>query len=915
MLNLTNKKISGIIILLILTASFSAKSQIDFLSTPLDSLVKKSKHEQKPIFLFISNNNNDSWWMEHNVLKDIAIGKLYNENFVCGIIHVNEKNKKNIEKKFSIKKYPTLIYFDTKSGAAYYASGGQNPSELMLNGKFIANEVKLLDVPNHKVNEIQASGNDLSYEINDNDGRFTLGVKGQRLMYGFPYPNSTSHFVVSANDKKASNSPRFSIGTNMYIDDYLRKKTIWQILLKPIMKKTRKHRTKIKAYKDIKYLNDTLKLHFDEINAMHSFIDYDFNGLIISQQLIPLNEHLDTCGENDNARYYQITYTLENTSNNDINAGLLVLYDMMIDDNDAAQMDVFSETEEIEKVKRSIKINRGKYAKYMKSDGIERILVYRNKRLTDGLTGDFRLLSTPDELHIGSWPTFYSTLWDVPVIKKGEKYYDSAIILKWKEKALSPGEKRQYSTVFGLYNQGILELIPAGTNFMGTDKEGKRISLPKPSLVVVPDTIYAGEKAVLKWETKNPTNADVYISERNAPQRNKGKMVIKPKKTSLYYLRMLDRSKEIANTQAKIVVLERPEKIAIDGKFTFGSLKNPITFGYPFPYSTSYFEIKADGEIYANNKTSGSNYLVARQDPNLPIEKQNELIYYGKDFEITQRIIPLDKEFNLTNSTLAKYYKVEYLIKNTGKDRTLYNFKQILDFSSFKTDSIQLQINKKTSKFYRTYSYSEIPSQIRFDDYLSNKNICIKSIISGYEKPFSISVGDWHFLKNMNDTSISTNTQFNKSPALLFNWRENIYANESAKLAFIVGIDGKKDISYTYNKSTQVDELTIKFETNKHQVSKKARKQILSFINKSNFDFVIIEGFSDNRGSLEFNHLLAKSRIEAIKNILLKSAGVPINEILDKVHGEFFSNEKSNSETDDQNERIVKIVLYKENEV
>src|SRR5687767_830346 len=41
------------------------------------------------------------------------------------------------------------------------------------------------------------------------DGRFTIGASGHRLMYGYPIPYSTSHFVVVVDGQHASNSPHF----------------------------------------------------------------------------------------------------------------------------------------------------------------------------------------------------------------------------------------------------------------------------------------------------------------------------------------------------------------------------------------------------------------------------------------------------------------------------------------------------------------------------------------------------------------------------------------------------------------------------------------------------------------------------------------------------------------------------------
>ena len=44
----------------------------------------------------------------------------------------------------------------------------------------------------------------------DNDGRFTLGNGDKRLMYGFPVPLSTSHFVIKVDTVFLTNNPAFA---------------------------------------------------------------------------------------------------------------------------------------------------------------------------------------------------------------------------------------------------------------------------------------------------------------------------------------------------------------------------------------------------------------------------------------------------------------------------------------------------------------------------------------------------------------------------------------------------------------------------------------------------------------------------------------------------------------------------------
>jgi outer membrane protein OmpA-like peptidoglycan-associated protein len=305
-------------------------------------------------------------------------------------------------------------------------------------------------------------------------------------------------------------------------------------------------------------------------------------------------------------------------------------------------------------------------------------------------------------------------------------------------------------------------------------------------------------------------------------------------------------------------------------------------------------------------------YLEAKSFENIPKEKRNELFYETKEFEIIQRLIPLNKKRNKTTIDSAVFYHCEYCIKNKTKSKATYSFRQILDFSSIMTDKLQLVLDGKLSRFNKTHISKELPSEIFIGDKAANDGVILLTSSLGLKKPTSVSIGDWHFLKNLEIKPSYSDSNFYKNPAVLLRWKKNVAANDSVKFAFIIGSMQKEKLQFEYNQAEEVKSLIANYETNKHEVSKKNEEEILDFIKKYKYDFIVLEGFTDNRGTLEKNYLLAKMRVENIKMILSNSGNISSDRIISKVHGEFFSNQKAkNKEIDDKEERKVKIVLFK----
>ncbi len=240
------------------------------------------------------------------------------------------------------------------------------------------------------------------------DGRFTLGAGMNRLMYGYPVPQSTSHFVVNVDGKLASNTPM--AGTT--------------------------------------YL--TGHINYDGAGITpRTEITFEFEGVTIVQALEPVDKEGEPIADGF-AQFYKVSYQFTTRSTKLKKVGLGVLFDTMIDDNDAC---VIAADGEI--IPHEIGFGKGGMP--------AELLFYRTKGDTSDMMGAAIIkgmeATPPDRMVVGRWPVLHRVRWKMKPRKV--KYGDSAYLMQWSPKGMNHLRDLKFVTYYGLprHKQPELRLI------------------------------------------------------------------------------------------------------------------------------------------------------------------------------------------------------------------------------------------------------------------------------------------------------------------------------------------------------------------------------------------------------------------------------------------------------------------------
>jgi len=245
----------------------------------------------------------------------------------------------------------------------------------------------------------------IGYSEGPDDGRFTIGGEGIRLMYGYPVPQSTSHFVVNIDGKFASNAPYLNLA---------------------------------------QYISSTNVVKGDNGSLLFT-TSYYYDSVKIIQKLIPVDKDFKPVTLNSYGQLYKIEYSFENISSKSKKIGLTCLIDFMIYNNDAAQS----------QINGKLISNETGYINKNVPDEVKTF--YKNGDENAGTS--WTVMNNgeavkPDEYYVGRWSYLHGIYYDVK--PDGNPYSDSGELLKWNLQALSSGDKRTICYYYGFpYNAKI----------------------------------------------------------------------------------------------------------------------------------------------------------------------------------------------------------------------------------------------------------------------------------------------------------------------------------------------------------------------------------------------------------------------------------------------------------------------------
>jgi len=220
------------------------------------------------------------------------------------------------------------------------------------------------------------------------DGRFTIGTTttGQKLLYGYPAPNSTSHTVIKVDDFLAANDP--GIGT---------------YLLGP-----------------------------QRIDDFSYEVAWTFRQVSIVQRLTPMLK-------NDRGMVW-IQYHIKNIDTIAHSVGLLLELDTMIGSNDAAPL--ASSSGIIERETQYLAEDVPDFFHAYEMATAFHTLTGQGLLYSAGAT-------PPDLMIAGDWGRLKAVNWD-EYQSRSRHYGDSAVLYRWDPQILQPGDSLFIGTYYGL---------------------------------------------------------------------------------------------------------------------------------------------------------------------------------------------------------------------------------------------------------------------------------------------------------------------------------------------------------------------------------------------------------------------------------------------------------------------------------
>lgn len=340
------------------------------------------------------------------------------------------------------------------------------------------------------------------------------------------------------------------------------------------------------------------------------------------------------------------------------------------------------------------------------------------------------------------------------------------------------------------------------------------------------------------------------------------------------------------------------QSVKRDGRFCLGSGQSALLFGYPNQFGGSYFTI-ACGSSMASNSPNFYHMRHLRTPPLIEFAEgtspSSSVEYAFCNVEITQEITPLDKHRKPIEGgkKSASFYEVKYtFLNNSHLDKDL-RFSLFLDlahghddFATVSTATAPLENNTPLLQ----EGTNSLPHLLNVS-YKSGQKLAV-DLSGNTHLPSGICAGDWNFLNNINDfTTIAPTTYPIDDVALSIRWEKlTLESFGESSIKIIIGHESLQNLKLQHHKQLSPKEITLYFDKGSSTLNAKEKQKILAFLKDQKVTASLVEGYTDASGDAKLNLKLSRSRIAAVRTILLQH-NVKKSNILEKSHGEFYSTE------------------------
>ena len=358
--------------------------------------------------------------------------------------------------------------------------------------------------------------------------------------------------------------------------------------------------------------------------------------------------------------------------------------------------------------------------------------------------------------------------------------------------------------------------------------------------------------------------------------------------------------------------LDKTQKnlLKYDGRFTIGADSKNITFGYPYHYTTSHFILDVGGKLASNYDHLNPNSHYLRGVLNSPASKgspKTEVIYEFEGLTITQKLSPVDKQFQDTKAGgFGQYYWLEYTFDNKNKITKEISFALMLDLMANADEEGIIRSDAKKIPLNTRLSLAQIPEKISIasETDLNAANEIVLGLGKA-TKPNEVFVGTWQHLYNEGYSLRPQTTVYTNDCAMHLKWRKiSLEASKTQVLGLYIGNPSAKKISVLHHQKKPALHENVFFAINKTDLDKNAIHALSKILKYPKYTYIVVEGFTDSSGNASENFILSQNRVQTVKDYLIAS-GVEEKKILIKSHGQHFA-----GKTDASQERRASIAVY-----